>query len=121
LEFITMCFALLENWPTYISGGHKKVFNDHKAFFPHIINRVARWFVFKPKIPNFGGSCYGKSWYILWPFDLFYGHWKYFKAIWYILWYIFPSFGILDHGKSGNPATMEKTRHSVTWSQSYDF
>jgi hypothetical protein len=29
---------------------------------------VARWFVFKPKIPfwvNFGGSCYGKSWYIL--------------------------------------------------------
>jgi hypothetical protein len=30
--------------------------------------RVARWFVFKPKIPisvNFGGSCFGKYWYIL--------------------------------------------------------
>jgi hypothetical protein len=30
--------------------------------------KVARWFVFKPKIKiwvNFGGSCYGKSWYIL--------------------------------------------------------
>jgi hypothetical protein len=49
--------------------------------------RVARWFVFKPKIPiwaNFGGSCYGKSWYILRPFGLFYSLWKYFKAIWYI-------------------------------------
>jgi hypothetical protein len=30
--------------------------------------RVARWFVFKPKIPiwvNFVGSCYEKYWYIL--------------------------------------------------------
>jgi hypothetical protein len=30
--------------------------------------RVAGWFVFKPKIQiwvNFGGSCYGKCWYIL--------------------------------------------------------
>jgi hypothetical protein len=54
---------------------------------------VARWFVFKPKIPiwvNFGGYCNRKSWYILWPFGLFYGHWKYFMAIWYILW----SFGL---------------------------
>jgi hypothetical protein len=55
--------------------------------------RVARWFVFKPKIPiwvDFGGSCYGKSWYILLPFGLFYCHWKYlighlvdFVVIWY--------------------------------------
>jgi hypothetical protein len=33
-----------------------------------LYGRVARWFVFKPKIPiwvNFGGSCYAKSWYIL--------------------------------------------------------
>jgi hypothetical protein len=38
-----------------------------KIFFQSII-RVARWFVFKPKIPiwvNTGGSSYGKSWYIL--------------------------------------------------------
>jgi hypothetical protein len=30
--------------------------------------RVARWFVFKPKIPirvNFGGPLNGKCWYIL--------------------------------------------------------
>jgi hypothetical protein len=36
--------------------------------------RVARWFVFKPKIQiwvNFVGSRYGKSCYILWPFGLF--------------------------------------------------
>jgi hypothetical protein len=33
-----------------------------------LIIRVARWFVFKPKIPIwviFAGSCNGKSWYIL--------------------------------------------------------
>jgi hypothetical protein len=47
-------------------------------------DRVARWFVFKPKIPlwvNFEGSCNGKSGYILRPFDLFYGNWKYFMAV----------------------------------------
>jgi hypothetical protein len=34
-------------------------------------------FVFEPKIPiwvNFGGSCDGRCWYILWPFGLFDGH-----------------------------------------------
>jgi hypothetical protein len=33
-----------------------------------VLNRVARWFVFKPKIPiwvNFGGFCHGKSWSIV--------------------------------------------------------
>jgi hypothetical protein len=52
--------------------------------------RVARWFVFKPKIPilvNLGGFCNGKTWYIFRPIGLFYGRWKYFMAIWYILWY----------------------------------
>jgi hypothetical protein len=43
----------------------------------------------------------------------FYGHLVYFMAIWYILWplcnvvviwYIFPHFGILCQGKSGNHA-----------------
>jgi hypothetical protein len=52
--------------------------------------RVARWwFVFKPKIPiwvNFGGSCSGRRWYILWPLVyIFYGHLVYFVAIWYSL------------------------------------
>jgi hypothetical protein len=56
-------------------------------------NRDDRWFVFKLKIPNWvnlGGSCNWKGWYFLFPFGLFYGHWKYFMDIWYILW----SFGI---------------------------
>jgi hypothetical protein len=33
-----------------------------------VTSRVARWFIFKPKIPfwvNFGGSWNGKCWYIL--------------------------------------------------------
>jgi hypothetical protein len=44
--------------------------------------RFARWYIFKQKIPiwvNFGGSCIGRCWYILWPFGIF-------TAIWYILW-----------------------------------
>jgi hypothetical protein len=37
--------------------------------------RVARWFVFKPKIQiwvNFGRSCNGRCWYILWTLGPFY-------------------------------------------------
>jgi hypothetical protein len=37
------------------------------------------------------------------PFGLFYGHWKYFMAIFGVIWYIFLLFGILDQEKSGNP------------------
>jgi hypothetical protein len=39
--------------------------------------KVARWFVFKPKIPiweNFGGPLNGKCWCILWPFGIVCGH-----------------------------------------------
>jgi hypothetical protein len=38
--------------------------------------RVARWFVFEPKIPlwvNNGGPWIGQLIYILWPFGIFYG------------------------------------------------
>jgi hypothetical protein len=55
-------------------------------------SRVARWHIFKPKIPiwvNFGGPWVGKCWYILWPFGIFYGYLGYFMTI----WYIFCSFG----------------------------
>jgi hypothetical protein len=48
------------------SGNEKK--NQFDRFYPETSTRVARWFVFKPKIPirvKFGGSCNGKSWYIL--------------------------------------------------------
>jgi hypothetical protein len=69
-------------------------------------SRVARWFIFKPKIPlwvKFGGPWNGKCCSILLPLGIFFGHLVLFLAVWYSLW----SFGIflvcLDHEKSGNP------------------
>jgi hypothetical protein len=44
--------------------------------------RVARWFIFKPKIPiwvNFGGSLRLEN------VDIFYGHLEYFKNKWDIV------------------------------------
>jgi hypothetical protein len=62
------------------------------------------------KIPvwvNFGVSSNGISWYILLPFGLFYGHWKYFMAIWYILWLFgIPIFPILVFCTKKNLATL---------------
>jgi hypothetical protein len=70
--------------------------------------RVARWFVFKPKLQiwvNFGGYCNGRCWYISWTFGLF-------TVFWYILLTFgifcgnlvyFSSFGIFYQEKSGNP------------------
>jgi hypothetical protein len=57
--------------------------------------RVARWYIFKRKIPiwvNFGGSCNGTSWCILWPFGPLYNYLVYFRVIWYTFgsfWHIF--------------------------------
>jgi hypothetical protein len=84
--------------------------------------RVARWHIFRPKIPiwvNFGGPCNGRCWYILWTFDLFYGYFVYYMdirsilrlfCIFYVrlvyfvaIRYAFPHFGILNQEKSGNP------------------
>jgi hypothetical protein len=42
-----------------------------------IANRVARWFILRPKIPisiHFGGPWNGKCWYILWQFGIIYDH-----------------------------------------------
>jgi hypothetical protein len=71
------------------------------VYIGRYINRVARWFVFKPKIPiwlNFGGSCYGNLgiFYdhlvyftaivnVLWPFGIFCGHLAYFSQFWYLI------------------------------------
>jgi hypothetical protein len=57
--------------------------------FKPVSIRVARWHIFKPKIPiwvNFGGSRKGRCWYILWPIGLFYVHLVYSVSIWYMLW-----------------------------------
>jgi hypothetical protein len=64
-----------------------------ELFYVHVLKpvsiRVARWHIFKPKIPiwvNFGGSRNGRCWYILWPIGLFYVHLVYSVSIWYMLW-----------------------------------
>jgi hypothetical protein len=50
----------------------------------HTETRVARWYVFEPKIPiwvNLAGSWNGKCWRILWSFGIFYVHLVYFMSI----------------------------------------
>jgi hypothetical protein len=75
------------------------------------VSRVARWYIFKPKIPvwvNFRGSCNGRCWYILLRLGPFYGHLIHFTTICYILWQsgiFFPRFGKSHQEKSGNPAS----------------
>jgi hypothetical protein len=59
--------GLINGAVLYESNVEQKTVRFLLRFFPTAI-RVARWFVFKPKIPiwvNFGASCNGKSWYIL--------------------------------------------------------
>jgi hypothetical protein len=75
---------------------------------------VARWFVFKPKMPiwvNFGGYCNGSCGSILWPFwsilrslGTVGGHLVYFMVIWYIF-----GFGMLYQEKYGNPVISDVT------------
>jgi hypothetical protein len=58
------------------------------AFFK-FNGRVARWYIFKPKIPiwvNIGGPWNGKCWYILWLYGILDSHLEYLTDIWYILW-----------------------------------
>jgi hypothetical protein len=71
-----------------------------------LLGRVARWYIFKPKIPiwvNFGGPYNGKCWYIVWSF------WNILRLLVYVMvilvmfdivLYIFPRFGILCQEKS---------------------
>jgi hypothetical protein len=60
------------------------------------MTRVARWYIFKPKIPIWvylGGPWNGKCWYflviwnILQPFVISYGHLVHFVVIWYICYH----------------------------------
>jgi hypothetical protein len=81
---------------------HKISLSTGKKSVTRIPGRVARWFVFKPKIPiwvNFLGSCNGKSVYvtydhlvyftaigiILWPLGKFCRHLVYFPRFWYFV------------------------------------
>jgi hypothetical protein len=81
---------------------------ESKSVVGDYIIRIARWYIFKPKIPilvNFGGSFNGRCLYIS-------CHLVYFVTIWYILWpfgifspswYIFP---VLVYCTKKNPATL---------------
>jgi hypothetical protein len=69
--------------------------SSHMSAIAHDVGCwVARWFVFKPKIPiwvNFGGSCDGRCrytyfmviWSILWSSCIYYGFLIYVMVIWY--------------------------------------
>jgi hypothetical protein len=102
----TFCFFLA------IVGGHLKfkaclISTSKLSFFYSILRKqvpfkVARWYIFKPKIPiwvNFGGPCSGRWWPMYWPFGKVCDHLVYFMAI----WYIFHSFGILHQEKIWQP------------------
>jgi hypothetical protein len=85
--------------------------------------RVARWFIFKPKIliwVNFGGPYIEKYWYIgmaIWnilrTFGIFYDPLGKFVFI----WYIFSSFGNMYREKYDNPdrLSMRKNEQTVRW------
>jgi hypothetical protein len=83
--------SLLITIRQFASGGRK---------FVNVSSRVARWCVFKPKLPiwvNFRGSWTRKCWYILWPIGIYFGtlvnfigickfsgNLIYFSPFWYI-------------------------------------
>jgi hypothetical protein len=75
----------------------------HQRTTTYVCTRVARWFVFKPKVPVLGKFGRVLQWKILVDFmtiwsmllllEIFYGHFVYFVFIWYILprfWYFEP-------------------------------
>jgi hypothetical protein len=73
--------------------------------------RVARWFVFKPKIPiweKISGSWIGSCRYILWTFGTFYGHLGYFMTIWYIVCSFGTVFPVLVSCTKKNLATLPR-------------
>jgi hypothetical protein len=83
--------------------------SERKKFPRNVGSRVARWFIFKPKIPLWviWRAFDLKMLYILWPFWIFYRHLVYifyyhFVHFVFIL-YMFSGFGIMHLEKSGNP------------------
>jgi hypothetical protein len=83
------------------------VYKEWQITHRSINTRVARWYIFKPNIPvwvNFGGpgmeyvGIFMAILSIVQPNGIFYGIWSIV-----VIWYIFPSFGMLYREKSGNP------------------
>jgi hypothetical protein len=79
--------------------------------------RVARWYIFKPKIHFWvilGGSCkmlvyFMDIWSILQLFGILCRYLVYFVVI----WCIFPRLGILYQEKSGNPGSEPSQHHCL--------
>jgi hypothetical protein len=69
----------------------------HQVF--HVDAGVARWFVFKPKIPIRLETVD----IFLWPVGIFYAHLGYFMTVWYILCSFGSFFPVSAPKKSGNP------------------
>jgi hypothetical protein len=72
-------------------------------------SRVARWFVFKPKIQSwekFSRPQIGKCWYILWPYGIFDGYLGYFVNIRYMLCSVGTFFPVLVSCTKKNLATL---------------
>jgi hypothetical protein len=91
--------------------------------FPSAADRVARWFIFKPK-PQFWSNLegLGKENVVI-----FYDHLEYFTAIWYnyglfvqfvVIWYIFPFWYVWT---KKNLATLLHTSHSGLQSENNCF
>jgi hypothetical protein len=58
--------------------------HEFKTCHNGVCLRVARWYIFKPKIPfrvNFGGPWNAKVWYNLLTFGIYYGHLVYVMII----------------------------------------
>jgi hypothetical protein len=78
-------------------------------------SRVARWFIFRPKIGifvDFGESCNVGYCCILRTFEICYGPLVYNNILWQFG--IFPRFGILNREKSGNPGAKKAHRKKVS-------
>jgi hypothetical protein len=76
-------------------------------------NRVARWFIFKPKTQiwvNFRGPLNGKCCYILWRFGIFYRHLGNFMTIRYNKCAFDTFFLILVSCTKKNLATLKRKR-----------
>jgi hypothetical protein len=80
-------------------------------------NRVARWYIYLlTKNPNFGipilEGVVVRSFHFM-VFDIFYGHFVYFKAIWCILWLFGSHLPVLVCCTKKNLATLISNRVEI--------
>jgi hypothetical protein len=72
--------------PGSIASHQRRVYAFFLSFRRHFRKKGARWYIFIPKIKNmrkFGRALEWKSWYILWPFGIYWVNW-YIFPFWYV-------------------------------------